>query len=304
MTVPFDKPGVYTGGNLRGNWLIDELLRGGLGDPDFVLFGGDMVHGAKLESLDAELPAFKSLAARLSCKTFPSVGNHENMSAEADPVYEGIYWNTYGRDRAQYTFEHKGILFVVLNNSGDPPHGARKEIQEDIRRQRLRFLEGVLSSRPGIPKIIVCHIPLVPVREAKVLEKSFGFASWMAHDDLLVQMLEKHRDSVLAVLSGHLHLTGVVSKNGIAHIVPSGLASFPHDIAVFDVFTDYIDVRMVSAPKELAKPDESDIHGMRRHKVDYIDSDHPTHELYCRGNDSERRFEIPLASGVTNTFTY
>lgn len=253
-----------------------------------------MVHGAKLEELNLEMPAFRNYADKLPCKSYPAVGNHENVQREADPVYEKAYWDAYGNDRTQYTFEHKGILFVVLNNSGDPPRKEREAQQKVIRDQRREFLESVFSEKPDVPKIIVCHIPLVPVRDATVQEKSFGFPSWIAHDDGLLEVIEAHSGSVLAVLSGHLHLTGVIEKNGVMHIVPSGLASYPHDIAVFDVFDDRIDVEMQSSPAELAEPYKSNIHGERRHKIDYVDAAHPTHELYVTGNPSERAFTIPL----------
>ncbi|WP_043583598.1 metallophosphoesterase family protein [Geminisphaera colitermitum] len=301
MTHPFDQPGAYSGANQRAAWFMDTLCKGGFGAPfDFVLFGGDMVHGRTLEMLDMEVPAFARLTDRLPCKSYPCVGNHENIQCEADPVYEKAYRDQYGQNRAQYTFEHKGILFVVLNNSGEPPSQARQKTQEELRRRRLQFAEEALSSHPGLPKIIVCHIPLVPMREAEVLEKSFRFTSWMAFDEPLLQLIEKHRDSVLAVLSGHLHLTGVVEKNGIKHIMPSGLASFPHDIAFFDVFDDRIDVRMVPVPEEMAKPYATNLHGKRRHGIDYTDATHPTHELYIAGNPDERAFSLPLAPRLSN----
>lgn len=295
MAVPFDKAGAYAGSNQRAQWLIDQLAGRAFGELDFVIFGGDMVHGAKLEQLNVEMPAFRKLVKRIDyCRLFPVVGNHENMQNEADPVYEKAYWKTFGPERAQYSFEHKGVLFVVLNNSGDPPRKARREKQEGLRARRLQYLKNAMAARPDLPKIVVCHIPITPMRDPEVLEKSFGFPSWHALDEALLREVENPRNQVRAVFSGHLHLTGMVRKNGVTHVVPSGLASFPHDFAVCEVGGDRMDVRMVSAPSEMAQPYRSDIHGERRHKVDYTDSAHPTHALYCSGTEAERSFSIPL----------
>ena len=87
---------------------------------------------------------------------------------------------------------------------------------------------------------------------------------------------------------------GAVRRKGVYHISISGTASYPCDFASYDVFPDRIRVRVRSLPERLVTP-ETDIHGRPRHKVDYTDAAHPTHESYVKGNASERDFEIPLA---------
>jgi len=50
---------------------------------------------------------------------------------------------------------------------------------------------------------------------------------------------------------------------------------------------------MHPAPERLLDK-KGNIHGIPRHKQDYIDADHPTHERYLWGNPEEREITIPL----------
>ena len=92
---------------------------------------------------------------------------------------------------------------------------------------RNQWLRHTLDASPDEPTILCCHIPLIPLREERVLSRSFGFKSYAAHDSELLETVETHSATVIAVLSGHLHLTGVVRKRDIFHIVPSGSATYP-----------------------------------------------------------------------------
>ena len=106
-------------------------------------------------------------------------------------------------------------------------------------------------------------------------------------------MLQAPENKVLAVLSGHLHITGSVVKDGIHHISIAGLASYPHDIALYSVFSDRIEVEVIRVPSDLLMP-VTNIHGARRHKKDFTDSTHPSYTQYIMGNENERRFSMQL----------
>ncbi|MFA5687900.1 MAG: metallophosphoesterase [Kiritimatiellales bacterium] len=297
MGLPFDGVRPYKGANQRAQWFFKEAAEGRLGDLDFILSGGDMIHGVELEKINAEQPAFAEYMKELSVVFYPCVGNHENRQHEGDAVYEKAYRDTFGADRTQYAFVHKGILFIMLNNSGDTGFDGSiefqsPEVQQACRAARRKFLEQALAEHPGLPVFITFHIPIVPIRDAAVLEKTFGFISWICGDLALRQLIEDNSDRIIAVLSGHVHLTGRVKTNGVTHIVPSGLASFPHDVAIFDVANDCIDVQMISAPTELAVPYTTNLH-LRKKDVAHTDSEHSTDLLYCTGNESERKFSLP-----------
>ncbi len=257
---------------------------------DFVIGVGDMIHGGDLLSLASDVRRFKLLIRDLKIPFHPVIGNHENMGREGESAFEAPFREAFAMDRTNYTLRHKGFLFVMLNNSGAPRSNRRP-----VGRRRNAWLRRVLEASTDVPKIICCHIPLVPVRDGPVLAKSFGFTSsgYAVQDDELRKLVDKHADTIVAVLSGHLHLTGMVKRNGVHHVVISGTLSYPCDFATYDVFRDRVRVRVRGLPKRLLTP-QTNIHGKPRHKVDYTDAGHPTHESYIKGNASERDFEIVL----------
>ena len=96
--------------------------------PDFVIHTGDIIHGGKLEYLLPECKMAHDILSELKCPYYPLVGNHENMGREGDPVYQGPYEQVFGRDRVNYHFIYKGILFVCLNNSNT--YGANNKVAQ------------------------------------------------------------------------------------------------------------------------------------------------------------------------------
>lgn len=275
----------YEGANHRMRWLVEAVGREKV---DFVVGVGDLIHGERMQRLALDMQVFQKMIRELRCPFYPCMGNHENVQREGDPRFEKAYCEAFGRDRVNYTFVHGGIRFVILNNSGAPGSNKRR-----IGRTRNDRVRRVLEETRGQPKILCCHIPLISIRDEAVLKKSFGFRSYKAHDAEVLDLVNAHSDAVIAVLSGHIHLTSAVQNNGVYHIVPSGAASYPHDYATFNVYDDRIHVRMHSVPGRLWVLG-TNIHGSRRHMIDHTDKDHPSHESYLRGNPSERTFDIAL----------
>ena len=151
----------------------------------------------------------------------------------------------------------------------------------------------MLRANPRLPKLLFCHIPLVAIREEAVLAKSFGFASYRVKEPEILELVEGRASHVRAVLSGHLHLTGMVREKGIAHASICGTASYPHDVALYTVFPGRIEVEVVRLPSNLLAP-STNIHGIGRHGIDYTDTAHADYSSYLMGNRAERRFTITL----------
>lgn len=260
--------------------------------PDFVIGIGDLItgEGSGIPKFEADYAMIKTKLARLKCPFYPVVGNHEVCQQEGNAEFEAPYTATFGTGRVNYTFEAGGILFVVFNDSGAP--GSNKS---EVGQARRNWLRGVLEASPNVPKILCCHIPLIPMREEPVLRESFHWNSPWAQDDEMLKLVDAHSDEIVAVLTAHLHLTGAVQRNGIWHVVTSGSASYPHDFAYYQVFGDRIHVEMFSLPAELQTPD-TDTHGKTcpLHKIDYTDNAHLTHETYLKGSAAERVFDIPM----------
>lgn len=257
--------------------------------PDFVLSVGDLIQGERLELLEPDLRVYAEMVRPLKCPHLTVVGNHEVVQREGDPRFEAAYAAVFGADQKNYLFTCGGVLFVVVNNCGG--RGAGDAVSD----ARNAWLAKALETHTDAPVIVACHVPLVCVRDEKVLAESFGFHSYVAKPDGTLRVIERHADRVIAVLCGHLHLTGVVAREGIRHICPCGTASYPSHYAHYRVFRDRVEVAMHQPPADLVGPrDANNLHGRPRYKKDYTDAAHPTAETYVAGNPAEQRFTIPL----------
>lgn len=280
----------YLNANSRAFWLMEAINSNRFFKPlDFVIGIGDMVYGESVEGIQYDLDFFKEhFVSQLRIPFYPVMGNHENKQQEGNPEYEGPYVKIYGEDKVNYSFVQKGIHFIVLNSSG-----TWNVRDQKILDNRKAVFSKMLDSEPSLPKIICCHVPFLPVREKKVLAESFGFTSYYTKETELVDLIEQKKDKVLAVLSGHLHITGVVKVNSIYHVSIAGLASYPHDMAVYSVYKDRIETEVIRVPSDLLEP-STNIHGAKRFGFDFTDELHPDYTSYIMGNQSERRFAIPL----------
>jgi len=276
----------YARANDKLQWCVETVNREI--KPDFVLGLGDLVHGERLDRLPLDLEQFQTLTQSLQAPLYPTPGNHETVQREGHPDYERAYRAVFGDDRVHYTFEHGGVRFILFNNGGAVVVGPQ------VVRARNDWLRQTLAKYPAQPKVLGCHIPVVPIRQEPVLAKSFGFSSYQAHDPELLELIDAHAATIVAVLSGHLHLTGCVQRKGVHHISISGTASYPSSFARFDVYEKRIEMRVLQLPAELATSSPS-IHGRPRHPQDIVDEDHATAEDYQAGRPDERQLMMPIA---------
>ncbi|HSQ76017.1 MAG TPA: metallophosphoesterase [Bacteroidota bacterium] len=280
----------YRDANRRAIWLIENLNNPEFFPSlDFVLLNGDMIHQGLLESNHAAFTALRALLPRIPVPYYPAVGNHEVSQREGDPEWEEPYTITYGERRQFYSFVHRGVAFVVFNNAG-----TGEGLEPAIYRRRADRLEAMLEEHAGTPTIVVCHIPVYPVRQPDVLARSFGFHSWKTRESEIAEIIEAH-PSVIAVTSGHLHLTGMSLHGRVPQIVFAGTASYPHDVGLFTVSASTVTVEAIRLPSHLLVP-ETNIHGMQRHGIDFTDEDHPSYTRYLMGTADERRFTIERSS--------
>jgi len=272
--------------------------------PDFVLFNGDIIQGTRLKFLQPECEFSKRILDELKCPYYTVVGNHEVLNTEGNPRFLNAYKRTFGENRVYYSFIHKGFHFILFNNSNGLGKigGATSD--------RNEWLKTTLNEYDTYPKIIVCHIPLISFREDQMLLMSFGRWTYKLRGENTWSIIQNHSDRVIAVLNGHIHLTGVIKTNNfwlsslfskdddIYHISPSGLASYPCHYAYYKVFKNRIDVKMIQVDNDLVTP-SSNIHGKLYHEEDFVDSQHKSLEFYVSGNMDERVFSIPLVKSLS-----
>lgn len=278
----------YPGADRRAEWLLNQVASGGmLAEVDFVLSAGDLIHGESLPAIAVELTALRARLGQLPVPTYPCCGNHEIRQGEGDAAHEAPYRQTFGDTAFDYSFMAGACEILVLNNAGS------YHLTKERRWQRYEAFKRLLQARPGVPKILVCHIPLVAVREEHVLRESFGFVTYKCLENELLDVLEVHGCDVKLVVSGHLHLTGMVRRGGIYHLVTSGTASFPHDYALITVTPESIAVDVQALPAALHEP-RTNLHGRPRYSHDYSDAIHLDAGTYLSGQSAERNFTIPL----------
>ncbi len=268
--------------------------------PDFVILTGDIIHGGELELLLPQCAFAKETLAALRCPYYTVVGNHEVVQREGHPEYQGPYEQVFGKDRVNYDFVHKGIHFVCLNNAngiGDvkayPGDSSVHKLAAEVTPKRNQWLAEALDRYPKLPKIVACHIPLACLREEPVLKKSFGFPTYQMIGSGTWDIVRAHNRTVVAVICGHLHLTGTVETDGIHHVCPSGTASYPCHYARYVVYRDRVEVHMIQVAEDLVTPN-TNLHGKPRYPEGFTDVAHPTAEEYVSGTAAERRFAIPL----------
>jgi 3',5'-cyclic AMP phosphodiesterase CpdA len=275
--------------NEKADYLVQFLNAGTtFGVPDFVIGVGDMVNGRNDEDLSRDFALLQTKLALLKCPFYPVMGNHEDRELEGDAKHQASYRAAFGNDRVNYAFCKGGIQFIVLDNSGAPTSN-----NKPIGQARRDWLRQTLRVSPDVPIVLCMHVPLALVREESVLAKSYGFPDkgYIAHDDQMLKIVKEHRHRIVAVLSGHLHMSGATIFDGIYQIVVSGTADCPCDYACYQVFHDRIHVDIRSLPDSLLTPD-TNTDGKPRHPIDYTDATHPTARSFVAGNASERSFDI------------
>lgn len=277
-------PQNFLDANKRVHWLFEALRRGDtFPEVDFLLHVGDLVNTGH----ESELIAFKRLIDSTGIPYHTVVGNHDNDSGEGQSDKEDPYLTVFG-DRFHYTFTHKGLGFVIANNSGT----ATAKLPPDAILERDRLLREHLESHKSRPVIVACHVPLVPIREEPVMIESFGIPTYKVAEPGMLSILQNHRHHVSAVLSGHVHLSGVVHQQEMAHISVCGTAGFPHEVALHSVYADSLETQLITLPEDMHTP-STNIHGIPWHDRDMTDSTHPDHGSFLRGNPRERLLSIP-----------
>jgi DNA repair exonuclease SbcCD nuclease subunit len=278
----------YLGANARFHWFLEAVRSGGVFPAvDFVLHAGDMTHQHAVDRR-RELRHFKSLLDTLPVPVHVAVGNHENVQGEGEAEKEAPYREVFG-EWFDYHFVHRGIGFVFTDATGTGMPGL-SPARVAARERRLRENLEAVGERPIV---VVSHVPLLPVRERAVLEKSFGFVSYCLREPGLLQIVRENRRRIVTVLSGHLHLSGTVIDDGVAHVVVAGTASYPHDVAVHSVYPDALVTEFVRLPSDQMVP-STNLHGAHRFGYDFTDTAHPDWTGYVMGAPGERRLSSPL----------
>src|SRR5919198_5224317 len=116
--------------------------------PDFIVFTGDLTH-----TIDdpaerrRRLATFKEFVARLRAKNVRFMPGEHDASLDRGEAYKEFFGATH------YTFDHKGVHFIALDNVSDPAAKLGDE--------QLAWLAADLKQRKPDDRIVVLtHRPL------------------------------------------------------------------------------------------------------------------------------------------------
>ena len=151
--------------------------------PDFVVFTGDLTHTTDdPKERRKRMAQFRDIVADLKVKTVRFMPGEHDASLDQGQAFQEFFGRTH------YTFDHKGVHFIVLDNVSDP----RAMIGE----AQLRWLAADLAQQPKDANIVVLtHRPLFDL---------YPQWDWATRDGArAVELLMPYTN--VTVFYGHIH---------------------------------------------------------------------------------------------------
>ena len=181
---------------------------------DFVIQGGDHVFDALAVNRSRATSVFDLYSKTeqdLGMKVYHTIGNHDCFGVypssgvvESDPAYgKKMFAEQFGR--TYYSFDHKGVHFIVLDSIGITSDRA---YEGRVDAAQIAWLKSDVNGlSPSTPVIVSIHIPLVTGVEAYMPPpptppKHHGLSVANAYE--VIALFDGH--NVLGVLQGHLHI--------------------------------------------------------------------------------------------------
>jgi predicted phosphodiesterase len=189
-----------------------ELINKNGQRPDFVLFTGDLTHDAESRDAHAQrMVLFKSIAGRINTSALHTVPGENDAALDGGILYREHFGESH------YSFDHKGVHFVALDNvsRGRPEVGA----------EQLAWLKTDLSRFPTTAPIVVfTHRPLFDLKPEW---------EWFTADgDQVMNVLTPYEN--VTVLYGHIHRHHVQQNGRVKHYAARSLIFAFNDPATND----------------------------------------------------------------------
>jgi 3',5'-cyclic-AMP phosphodiesterase len=199
---------------------------------DFAIQGGDHVFdalGVSHERASNLFDLYGKTEQDLGIKLYHTIGNHDCLGIYSasgveptDPLYgKKMFEERFGK--TYYSFDHKGVHFIVLDSIGITEDRA---YEGHVDATQLKWLTADLQTLPqGTPIIVSVHIPLVTAFDSYVpvpatVPKHHGMSVANAYE--VIALFEGQ--NVLGVLQGHTHINETVLWKGVPYIT-SGAVS-------------------------------------------------------------------------------
>ncbi len=163
--------------------------------PDFIVFTGDLTHTTDdPQERRKRLSEFKHIVARLKVPAVHLMPGEHDASLDRGTAFQEFFGQTH------YTFDHKGVHFIVLDNVSDPAGRIGDE--------QLAWLAADLGRLPRDARIVVfTHRPLFDL---------YPQWDWATRDGAkAMELLMPHPN--VTVFYGHIHQEHHHMTGHIAH---------------------------------------------------------------------------------------
>ena len=169
--------------------------------PDFIVFTGDLTHTTDdPQERRTRLAQFRDIVSKLKVKDVRFMAGEHDAALDKGEAYREFFGDLH------YTFDHKGIHFIVLDNVSDPA-GAIGDTQLKWLRADLEHVDR------DAPVVVLTHRPLFD------LAPDWDWATRDGAD--AVQVLMSHE--YVTVFYGHIHQEHHHQTGHIAHHAAKGL---------------------------------------------------------------------------------
>ncbi|MCL2450210.1 MAG: metallophosphoesterase [Polyangiaceae bacterium] len=163
--------------------------------PDFIVFTGDLTHNTDQPTERHDrLSRVRELVSTLKVKDLRFLPGEHDAGADHGDAYRSVFGETH------YSFDHKGVHFVALDNVSNGDAGIGPE--------QLQWLSTDLAAlSPNVPVIVFAHRPL------------FDLApdwDWTTKDGAAAIEVLSRRPNV-TVFYGHIHQELHKTTGAIAH---------------------------------------------------------------------------------------
>ncbi|NDP41370.1 MAG: metallophosphoesterase [Aromatoleum sp.] len=163
--------------------------------PDFVMFTGDLTHTTDdPKERRRRMAEFRDIVAALEVRDVRFMPGEHDASLDNGKAFQEFFGRTH------YTFDHKGVHFIVVDNVSDPTAAIGDE--------QLEWLRADLGIQPKDARIVVfTHRPLFDL---------YPQWDWATRDGARAIELLQTRDNV-TVFYGHIHQEHHFMTGNVAH---------------------------------------------------------------------------------------
>src|SRR4051812_24611179 len=181
-----------------------ETINAAGAPPDFVVFTGDLTHTTDDGGVRRQrLTEFKKLTTKLRVPSLRFLPGEHDAAKDSGAAYQELFGPTH------YTFDHKGVHFVALDNVSDPA-GAVGDAQLDWLHADLK------KTSAATPVVVLTHRPLFDL---------YPEWEWSTKDGAkVIDVLLPHKN--VTVFYGHIHQEHHHQTEHIAHHAAKSLV-FP-----------------------------------------------------------------------------